>query len=57
MVTIRPAIKMPTEINGKAFLKGTPKTKAATAPVQPPVMGKGMATNEIRAMAPQISNR
>jgi hypothetical protein len=33
-----------------------PKTKAATAPLQPPVIGRGMATKKIRASSSKISN-
>ncbi len=56
-VTITPAIITPTRINGKAFLKGTPKTKAATEPVQAPVTGKGIATKVMSAKAPKILKR
>jgi len=48
-LTITPAINTPKIISKKAFLIGTPKTKAAKAPVQAPVKGKGMATNKIKA--------
>lgn len=51
-----PAIKIPKVIKGNAFPKGIPKTKAASAPVQPPVKGKGMATNVTNAKAPHLSN-
>ena len=53
-VTTTPAISIPKKIKGKAFLNGIPKTKAATEPVQPPVIGKGMATKRIRAIGPHF---
>ena len=44
-VTIIPANNIPPNIAGRASLNGTPNTKAAAAPVQIPVPGKGIPTN------------
>ena len=55
-VTIIPAIKTPKAIKGKARLMGMPNTKAAKAPVQAPVKGKGIATKIIKAKSRQRSN-
>lgn len=52
--TIIPDIATPVAINGNAFLKGTANKKAATAPVQAPVKGKGIATKLIKAISPYL---
>ena len=43
-VTIAAARRTPTKIARKAFLRSMSNTKAAMAPVQAPVMGKGIPT-------------
>lgn len=55
-VTIIPAPIIPNKIKKLAFLIGMPKRKAAKAPVQAPVIGKGMATKTKRAISPYNSN-
>jgi len=47
-VTIIPAISIPIEIDKKACLNFKPKRTAANEPVQAPVAGKGIATNNAR---------
>lgn len=47
--TMKPAITTPKLIKGKAFLNGISNKKATKLPVQPPVIGKGIATKRIRA--------
>ena len=44
-VTITPAISTPRKIDSNARLKLIPRTTAATEPVQAPVIGRGVATN------------
>lgn len=43
-------------MSGKAYLNLTPKRKAAKLPVQAPVAGRGMATNNTKAKAPNLLN-
>jgi len=49
------ATQIPTKISGNAFLKGIPKINAARDPVQAPVNGKGIPTNNINATAPYLA--
>ena len=49
-VTIAPAIITPQKMEKKAWLNLSPKMKAATEPVQAPVAGSGIATNNISPM-------
>lgn len=50
--TIAPAIITPKLIKGKAILTGILNKKAIIDPVQPPVIGKGIATKAIKAGYP-----
>ena len=52
IVTITPAITSPIDINIRAFLLGIPNSQAADEPVHAPVIGRGIATNIMSAMAP-----
>lgn len=54
-VTNIPAIITPALINSKARLKGIPNKYATNAPLQAPVIGKGIATKTIKAIAPHLA--
>jgi len=55
-VVIIPATNIPSVIAGIALLYGMPKRYAHSAPVQPPVPGRGIATKAIRASSFQSRN-
>ena len=54
-VTITPAINIPARMEIKACLNFKPKRAAASEPVQAPVMGRGMATNNISPILSYLS--
>ena len=54
--TIMPAIATPKKIKGIDFLGEIPKTKAANAPLHPPVIGRGIATKVTKAISSIVSN-
>ena len=51
-VTMIPAMTTPAAIAGKAWRMRMPSRKARAAPVQAPVIGRGMATKMARPMGP-----
>ncbi len=53
-LTIIPAIRTPIKIDQIDLLKDSPKIQAASAPVQAPVLGRGMATNIISPNTPYL---
>lgn len=54
-ITTRPAMITPPAIIGKAYQKRISNKKAATEPVQTPVMGSGIATKNSKKNAPYFS--
>lgn len=52
--TNKPAINTPMLINASARRKGMSNKYAASAPLHPPVIGKGIATKTIKASAPHL---
>ena len=54
-VTMPPAINTPIEIDNIACLKLSPKSTAAREPVQAPVIGRGIATNNVRPIFSYLS--
>ena len=56
IVTIKPAITTPIDINMNAFLLGIPNSQAANDPVHAPVIGKGIATKIMSANGPYFLN-
>ena len=55
LVTMTPAINTPIEIDVIECLKLSPKSTAASEPVQAPVIGRGMATNNARPIFSYLS--
>jgi hypothetical protein len=54
-VTITPAINIPIRIDKKAYLNFKPKRTATIEPVQAPVNGRGMATNNAKPIRSYLS--
>lgn len=54
-VTIIPEMRTPRKINKSDFFAGIPNRSAASDPVQAPVIGRGIATNNISANSPYTS--
>jgi len=50
-----PATITPSVIAGKAFLQLVPNSQLKMLAVYTPVIGKGMATNNVRARKPYLS--
>ncbi len=54
-VTIMPAMSTPIKIDNMACLNFKPRSTASSEPVQAPVIGKGIATNNARPMPSYLS--